>query len=174
MNLSYRVQEQAGGIAQALSLAENFAGSQPLLVALGDNIFEANLERYILEYEKQPGGARVFLKQVTDPWRYGIAEIKQERVISIEEKPSSPRSNLCVTGIYIFDQQVFTLIRALKPSDRGEMEITDLNNAYLERRLLSFSLLDGRWIDAGTFTAIRQANQLVTTMDIDFSKYFSF
>ena len=170
LELSYRVQEEPGGIAQALSLAESFAAQQPILAILGDNIFEAQLRNYILDFQQQPNGAMVFLKQVADPGRYGIAEVDQNRVVGIEEKPLQPKSNYCVTGIYLYDQQVFALIRSLKPSARNELEITDLNKLYLKLGLLNFAILDGWWIDAGTFSAIYQANQLTQQFEIDFNK----
>ena len=160
-HFTYKVQDQAGGIAQALALAENFAGGAPVCVILGDNIFEESIAPQCDAYLAQRGGARVLLKRVPDPKRYGVAEVEGERILSIEEKPAQPKSDLAVTGIYFYDAAVFDIIRMQKPSGRGEMEITDVNNAYIDRKALQWSELPGWWTDAGTFGSMAHANQLV-------------
>lgn len=159
--ITYKVQDEAGGIAQALSLAENFAASDPVTVILGDNIFHAGLADHVRSYMKQGTGARVLLKEVHDPQRFGVASIKDGYVTSIEEKPKAPKSNLAVTGIYFYDAQVYEIIRTLKPSGRGEMEITDVNNAYIAKNQLHFDMLTGWWSDAGTFESLAKVNELV-------------
>lgn len=161
VNFTYRVQDEAGGIAQALALAENFAGGDKLCVILGDNIFEDSLTRFAEAFREQPRGARVILKEVPDPHRFGVAEIKEGKVLSVEEKPKQPRSNLAVTGIYFYDNQVFDITRMQKPSARGEMEITDVNNEYLKRGQLAFDVFSGWWSDAGTFESWGRVQQLI-------------
>jgi glucose-1-phosphate thymidylyltransferase len=157
---TYKVQDEAGGIAQALGLAENFAGGSPICVILGDNIFQDSLKPEVEAYEKQGKGARILLKPVEDPQRYGVAEVKDGQVVSIEEKPKAPKSNLSVTGIYFYDATVFDIIRTVKPSGRGEMEITDVNNAYIAKGQLSFGTFQGWWTDAGTYPSLAHANEL--------------
>lgn len=158
---TYKVQDQAGGIAQALGLAENFAGGEPVCVILGDNIFEAPIAGMVSAFERQRKGARLALKKVPDPGRYGVAEVKGKAIVGIEEKPRRPRSNLAVTGIYLYDGHVYDVIRTLRPSGRGELEITDVNNHYLSKGELQWDLLEGWWTDAGTFESLLTANQLV-------------
>jgi glucose-1-phosphate thymidylyltransferase len=159
---TYKVQDEAGGIAQALGLAENFAGGSALCVILGDNIFQDSIAAYAQRFREQGRGARILLKEVPDPQRYGVAEIASDgRVVGIEEKPKRPRSSLAVTGIYFYDGGVFEAIRALKPSARGELEITDVNNAYVARGEMRHDVLAGWWTDAGTFESLRHANELV-------------
>ncbi|MGD2095161.1 MAG: sugar phosphate nucleotidyltransferase [Phycisphaerales bacterium] len=158
---TYKVQDQAGGIAQALALAENFAQGEPLAVILGDNIFQSNLKCYAEKFIAQKTGARILLKQVPHPQRFGVAEISGDKVISIEEKPEKPRSEYAVTGIYFYDAEVFDIIRSLKPSARGEFEITHVNEAYIEKGRLAYDILDGWWTDAGTFESLNKANELV-------------
>ncbi|MHC4074948.1 MAG: sugar phosphate nucleotidyltransferase [Planctomycetota bacterium] len=158
---TYKVQDEAGGIAQALMLAENFADSDGLAVILGDNIFQVSMKLYAGKFEKQKTGARVLLKEVDNPNRFGVAEIKDGKVIGIEEKPAKPKSNCIVTGIYFYDAAVFDIIRNLKPSGRGELEITDVNNAYIAKGQLEYDILDGWWTDAGTFDSLAKANELV-------------
>ena len=158
---TYKVQDEAGGIAQALGLAENFAGSSPICVILGDNVFEDAIGPFVERFKKQRKGARVLLKQVHDPQRYGVAEVKAGKILGIEEKPRHPRSDLAVTGVYIYDAGVFEFIRKLKPSARGELEITDVNNGYLARGQLHYDLMAGWWTDAGTFESLQLANELV-------------
>ena len=158
---TYKVQDEAGGIAQALGLAENFAAGQPIVVILGDNLFRASLRGYAQRFLEQGGGARLLLKQVPDPERFGVAEIQQGKVVGIAEKPKSPRSDYAVTGIYFYDASVFDVIRTLKPSARGELEITDVNNSYVRKGQMSCDILDGWWTDAGTFESLMRANELV-------------
>lgn len=158
---TYKVQDQAGGIAEALGLAENFAAGNPIAVILADNIFQANLKPYADKFIQQRKGARVLLKQVEDPQRFGVAEISDNRIIRIVEKESKPPSDYAVTGIYFYDRNVFDIIRPLKPSGRGELEITDVNNAYIKRGELAFDIIDGWWTDAGTFQSLNRANELV-------------
>ena len=158
---TYKVQDEAGGIAQALALAENFAGGEDIVVILGDNIFQDDLTPYIKDYIKQKGGARLILKEVPDPQRYGVAEIKDGLILSIEEKPKKPKSHNAVTGIYIYDKEVFGYIRTLKPSGRGELEITDVNNKYIADKKCAYSVFNGFWTDAGTLESLRNATRLV-------------
>jgi glucose-1-phosphate thymidylyltransferase len=158
---TYKVQDEAGGIAQALGLAENFSHGIPLVVILGDNIFEDSLKSYAERFVKQKVGARLLLKQVPDPNRFGVAEISDTKVISIEEKPKKPKSDYAVTGIYFYDAMVFDIIRTLRPSTRGELEITDVNNAYIAKDQLEYDILDGWWSDSGTFESLNKVNELV-------------
>ncbi|HAC16183.1 MAG TPA: spore coat protein [Bacteroidetes bacterium] len=161
---TYKVQDEAGGIAQALGLAENFAGGDSMVVILGDNIFDFSLKESI---QKFPGkGAHILIKEVDDPSRYGVAELSGNRIISIEEKPANPKTNYCVTGIYIFDSKVFDYIKNLKPSGRGELEITDVNNHYINAGLMTYSILDGWWTDAGTPDSYKIANELAFRSDL--------
>jgi glucose-1-phosphate thymidylyltransferase len=158
---TYRVQDQAGGIAQALSLCEEFVRLDRCCVILGDNIFESSLQGAVSRFMDQPSGARLLLKEVPDPERFGVATVEQDRIVKIVEKPIQPESSLAVTGIYLYDAAVFGIIRTLKPSGRNELEITDVNAAYLARGQLRFELLDGYWSDAGTFESWKHANDLV-------------
>jgi len=156
---TYKVQDEAGGIAQALGLAENFAGSDSVAVILGDNIFESSLKEAAKNYDGS--GAQILIKEVNDPKRYGVAELDGERVLSVEEKPNDPKSNYAVTGIYFYDSKVFEFIKTLKPSGRGELEITDVNNYYIQQKNMKSSVLKGWWTDAGTPESYRIANKLV-------------
>lgn len=158
---TYRVQDQAGGIAQALGLAEGFIGDDLMTVILGDNIFEDDLKTFAGAFTKQKKGARVLLKEVSDPRRFGVVEIKNGRIISLEEKPKRPKSNFAVTGIYFYDPEVFTIIKKLRPSGRGELEISDVNRAYLQKGKLQYDILSGWWSDAGTFESLERATLLV-------------
>lgn len=158
---TYKVQDEAGGIAQALGLAEGFSNNNPLAIILGDNIFQANLKKYADKFIAQKNGARLLLKKIPDPQRFGVAQISDTRVIRIDEKPKKPESDYAVTGIYFYDSAVFDIIRTLKPSGRGELEITDVNNAYIAREQLAYDILDGWWTDAGTFESLSKANELV-------------
>jgi len=158
---TYKVQDEAGGIAQALGLAEDFSNDNPLAVILGDNIFQANLKGYADNFISQKSGARVLLKQVQNPQRFGVAEISGGKVTNIEEKPKKPRSDYIITGIYFYDNAVFDIIRTLKPSARGELEISDVNNAYIAKGRLMYDILDGWWTDAGTFDSLNMANELI-------------
>jgi glucose-1-phosphate thymidylyltransferase len=156
---TYKVQDEAGGIAQALGLAENFAGNDPVLVILGDNIFEHSLQKAVKNYKGT--GAQILIQEVHDPERYGVAEIEGNEVISIEEKPEQPKSNYAVTGIYFYDAKVFECIKTLKPSGRGELEITDVNNFYIQNKAMTSTILEGWWTDAGTPESYKHANKLV-------------
>ncbi len=159
-HFTYKVQDEAGGIAQALSLAENFIGHDLMAVILGDNIFEDNLKPFAEAFANQAKGARVLLKEVSDPQRFGVVELKGRKIISIEEKPKKPKSAFAVTGIYFYDHQVFKIIQGLKPSARGEFEISDVNRAYLKKKELFYDLLSGWWTDAGTFESLERASLL--------------
>ena len=161
-HINYTYQEGEGGIAEALRLAEFFAGGERICVVLGDNVIETNIRKAVEAFEKQKEGAKILLKEVPDPWRFGVPEVEGERILRIEEKPKSPRSNYAVIGIYLYDARVFDIIKTLKPSDRGELEITDVNNQYIERGLMTWDLLEGWWTDAGTFESLLRANQLVS------------
>jgi glucose-1-phosphate thymidylyltransferase len=160
-HLNYTYQEGEGGIAEALALAEHFADRDKVCVILGDNLIEGNIREAVEEFKKQERGARIFLKEVTDAQRFGVAELKGNRITGIEEKPRQPKSNLAVTGIYLYDPSVFDKCRELKPSNRGELEITDVNNAYIREGAMTFSILDGWWTDAGTFDSLLRATNLV-------------
>jgi len=159
--LHYAYQEGEGGIAEALGLAEAFAEGHPICVVLGDNIIEKNIVKAVEEYLQQGSGARILLKEVEDPRRFGVPEIDGERIVRIEEKPGHPMSNYAVTGIYIYDARVFDIIKGLSPSERGELEITDVNNAYIEMSEMQWSVLDGWWTDAGTIDSLLKASNLV-------------
>jgi glucose-1-phosphate thymidylyltransferase len=165
---TYKVQDEAGGIAQALGLAENFAGGAAVCVILGDNIFQDSLRPEVEAFAKQGQGARILLKPVDDPQRYGVAEVKDGRVLGIEEKPKAPKSNLSVTGIYFYDATVFDIIRTVKPSGRGEMEITDVNNTYIERGQMTSGTFQGWWTDAGTFPSLAHASELASGEEVPF------
>ncbi len=167
LDLTFRVQDQAGGIAQALGLGENFANGDKVVVLLGDNVFEDRIGDYVEKFNKQPHGAKIILKQVPDPERYGVAEVDGNTVLSIEEKPTNPKSNYCVTGIYMYDSDVFDIVKTLKPSGRGELEVTDINNAYVRNRNLTSASLSGWWTDAGTFDSLNHANNLVKQCKLD-------
>lgn len=160
-HLNYTYQEGEGGIAEALSLVEHFTADEPLCVVLGDNIIEGNIGSAVTEYRKQGIGAKIILKKVPDPHRFGVPELDGERVLRIEEKPGSPKSEFAVIGIYMYDANVYDIIRTLKPSGRGELEITDVNNAYIERNQMSWEELSGWWTDAGTFESLLHASNLV-------------
>lgn len=161
VRLTYKYQEEAGGIAQALALAEDFAGQDKIMVVLGDNILEDCLTDAVDDFLRTDVKAGIFLKEVSDPKRFGIAELDGQRVINIEEKPEEPKSNLAVTGVYMYDPEVFTVIRKIKPSGRGELEITDVNNYFIAQNSLTAYHLNGFWIDAGVFTSLHQASMLI-------------
>jgi glucose-1-phosphate thymidylyltransferase len=163
VHLTYEIQEKAGGIAQALGLADDFADNEPVTVILGDNIFEDNVQDAVMTFKS---GARIFLKEVPDAKRFGVAQIRGKNIISIEEKPAKPKSNLAVTGLYIYDAGVFEIIHTLKPSGRGELEITDVNNEYIRLEKMDFSMLHGYWSDAGTFESLFRASELVRSMKL--------
>ncbi|MFH1361716.1 MAG: sugar phosphate nucleotidyltransferase [bacterium] len=158
---TYKVQDEAGGIAQALGLAENFVGDDLIAVILGDNIFQDNLKSFAAGFRGQGSGAKIILKEVADPERFGVVEIKDKKIISIEEKPKKPKSNFAVTGIYFYDASVFEIIKGLKPSSRGELEVSDINSAYLAQDKLSYDVLSGWWSDAGTFASLEKTTLLI-------------
>jgi glucose-1-phosphate thymidylyltransferase len=162
-HINYTYQEGEGGIADALALAEHFADGQKICVVLGDNIIEGNIAEAADRFRKQPRGAHILLKEVPDAERFGVAEIAGGRIVGIEEKPKAPKSNYAVTGIYMYDASVFDKIKTLVPSGRGELEITDVNNAYIREGTLTFSALEGWWTDAGTFDSLLRAANLVAT-----------
>lgn len=165
-HINYTYQEGEGGIAQALSLAEHFADGEKIVVILGDNIIEDNITPYIQRFEKQKKGARLLLKEVPDPERFGVAEFKGRKIVRIVEKPVRPKSPYAVIGVYMYDEEVFNMIRPLRPSKRGELEITDVNNAYLKRGGLEYDILKGFWTDAGTFESLFRANYLIAKRHI--------
>lgn len=159
--IHYAYQEGEGGIADALRHAEEFVNGDRMVVILGDNIFEKSLKGAIDRFRRQERGARILLKEVPDPERFGVAEVEGDRIVSIVEKPQRPKSNLAVTGVYMYDARVFEIIGKLTPSQRNELEITDVNNAYLERGELAYDRMDGWWTDAGTFDTLFRANEWV-------------
>jgi glucose-1-phosphate thymidylyltransferase len=157
---TYRVQDEAGGIAQALGLARRFGRGGRLAVILGDNIFQSSLAEFAASYRRQPSGAKILVQEVDDPGRYGVAVTEGNRVVKIIEKPPNPPSRMAVTGIYFYDQTVYEIIASLKPSRRNELEITDVNNAFIARGDLTFDVLPGWWTDAGTFESLKHASDL--------------
>jgi glucose-1-phosphate thymidylyltransferase len=159
--LNYTYQEGEGGIADALRLAEHFIDGEPVCVILGDNIIEGNIVRASDAFRKQQQGAKILLKEVKNPQRFGVPILEGNRVVKIEEKPANPRSSYAVTGMYFYDARVFDIIKTLKPSGRGELEITDVNNAYIADGTLTWDMLEGWWTDAGTIESLHLANQLV-------------
>lgn len=159
--IHYTYQEGEGGIAEALSLAEDFADGEPICIVLGDNIIEGNILRAVRAYRHQGSGAKILLKKVPDPQRFGVPELEDRRVVRIEEKPAAPKSDYAVIGIYMYDVEVFDMIRTLVPSQRGELEITDVNNLYIERDEMTWDELEGWWTDAGTFESLLRASNLV-------------
>ncbi len=161
---TYEIQDTAGGIAQALGLAERWVGEDNVAVILGDNIFLDNFQR---EFSSFKGGSHVFLKEIPRAKRFGVAEIKGQRILSIEEKPKHPKSNYAVTGLYLYDYDVFSMIRDLKPSNRGELEITDVNNTYIKKEVMKFSILNGYWSDAGTFESLLKASIMIKNLRIN-------
>jgi glucose-1-phosphate thymidylyltransferase len=160
-HIDFTYQEGEGGIAEALNLARHFADNGKLCVILGDNIIEGSIRDAVEDFRQQPRGAKILLKEVQDAERFGVAEISGDRVINIEEKPKKPKSNFAVTGFYMYDESVFDKIETLVPSNRGELEITDVNNAYIREGTMTFSYLEGWWTDAGTFESLLRAGNLV-------------
>jgi glucose-1-phosphate thymidylyltransferase len=160
-HLNYTYQEGEGGIADALSLVEHFADDEPICVVLGDNIIEGNIRAAADAYTKQGSGAKILLKKVHDPQRFGVPELNGDKVLQIEEKPSEPKSDYAVIGIYFYDKTVFDVIKTLVPSGRGELEITDVNNHYINRGEMTWDELDGWWTDAGTFESLLRASNMV-------------
>ncbi|MDD5085341.1 MAG: sugar phosphate nucleotidyltransferase [Candidatus Omnitrophica bacterium] len=159
--IDYTYQEGEGGIAAALSLAEDFAKGDRIVVILGDNIIEDDITPYVGEFAKQSSGARILLKKVDDPERFGVPLLRGKKIAMIEEKPKAPKSSYAVTGVYMYDPQVFSIVKDLKPSRRGELEITDVNNYYIKHDLMEYDILKGFWTDAGTFDSLLRANELV-------------
>ncbi|HOE27578.1 MAG TPA: sugar phosphate nucleotidyltransferase [bacterium] len=160
--LQYAYQEKEGGIAQALSLAEHFAEGEKLVVMLGDNIIEGNIVETVEEFSRQEKGAKILLKEVDSPQEYGVAEIRDGKIVAIVEKPAKPVSNYAVIGIYLYDAAVFDIVRTLEPSGRGELEITDVNNAYIAAGTMTYGILDGWWADAGaSIDRLLKVNALV-------------
>ncbi|MCM3630272.1 sugar phosphate nucleotidyltransferase [Paenibacillus glycanilyticus] len=160
VSLTYKVQDSAGGIAQALGLAETFVNGSQMVVVLGDNVFEDSIAPYVRSFRLKGSGAKVLIQKVQDPQRYGVPELANGKILSIEEKPAAPKSRYAVTGIYMYDSKVFDIINGLTPSERGELEITDVNNAYIRRNELTYDVLQGWWTDAGTYTSLSKANEL--------------
>lgn len=160
-HIDYTYQRGEGGIAEALGLAEHFAGGEPLVIILGDNILERSIKSYVERFAAQGTGAKILLKEVEDPSRFGVAQLDGEKITRIIEKPAQPPSNLIVTGIYMYDARVFDIIKTLKPSNRGELEITDVNNAYIERGEMTYDVLEGWWTDAGLPETLYHAATLV-------------
>jgi glucose-1-phosphate thymidylyltransferase len=161
VNLTYRVQEQAGGIAHALALGETFSAGEPIAVLLGDNIFVEPLAPFVKRFRESPRGGRVLLKRVSDPESYGVAALDEQQIVTIEEKPSAPKSDFAVVGFYQYGADVFDVIRGIQPGPRGELEITSVNNAYIERGQLQYDICVGRWTDAGTFDSLIEANRIL-------------
>lgn len=161
ISVTYKIQEEPKGIADALALAEDFTKDEKFIVLLGDNIFEYTLAPYIEEFKRQNQGAKILLKKVSDPNRFGIAQLEGNKIISIVEKPAEPASNYAVVGCYLYDSEVYRFIRQIGLSRRGELEITDVNNLYIRHSYLSYSELRGRWVDAGTFSSLFEANALM-------------
>jgi glucose-1-phosphate thymidylyltransferase len=162
--IHYAYQEGEGGIAAALSLAKDFAEKEPVCVVLGDNILQNSIATFIRKFRHQGSGAKILLSEVSDPQRFGVPVIEDSRVVRIEEKPASPKSSYAVIGVYMYDNRVFDIIKTLKPSGRGELEITDVNNAYIETGDLTWDVIDGWWTDAGTFESLLHASNLVAEM----------
>jgi len=160
-DLRYAYQKGERGIADALRLAENFVDGGKFVVILGDNVTDASIKPFVDKFHQQTSGGRVLIKKVPDPQRFGVAELKDGKILSIQEKPKKPKSEYIVTGIYMYDAKVFEFIRGLKLSQRGELEITDVNNMYLKKGLLYYDILDGQWTDCGTFRSLFHANQIV-------------
>jgi len=160
VDLAYDIQEEPKGIAHGLAIAEDFADNGPIALILGDNIFEDNLKKTVIDFKKQEKGAKIIIKKVSDPERFGVAKFnkKGDKIVKIIEKPKRPPTNWMVTGFYIYDHRVFDIIRTLNPSDRGEYEVTDLNNFYVQEGTMTFQKAKGKWIDAGTFDSLLEAN----------------
>lgn len=170
LKFTYKVQDEAGGIAQALGLAENFVNGDQMVVILGDNVFEDSIAPFVQNFQEQVQGAKILIQEVHDPQRYGVPELSGDKILSIEEKPQQPKSSYAVTGIYMYDSRVFDIVRTLEPSGRGELEITDVNNAYIEAGELTYDVLHGWWTDAGTHPSLTKANELAK--DLVFGEEF--
>ncbi|KAF6656779.1 sugar phosphate nucleotidyltransferase [Paenibacillus polymyxa] len=167
VTLTYKVQDEAGGIAQALLLAEHFVGNDKMVVILGDNVFKDDISSFVENFKLQESGAKLLLHKVPDANRYGVPELQGDNIVNIEEKPKNPKSDYAVTGIYMFNHSVFDIIKTLTPSARGEYEITDVNNAYIQQNQLTFDILENWWTDAGTHASLMLANKLVSEMDYE-------
>ncbi len=163
---TYKVQDEAGGIAQAVGLGEKFSEGDKFVAILGDNLFGEDISIYIDEYKKQKTGARVLLKEVDNPRRFGVAEIVDNKIKEIKEKPKNPKSKYVVTGVYMYDREAFEIIKGLMPSARGELEITDVNNKYVEQGNMTYRILKEWWIDAGTFESLKRANELIEKKEV--------
>lgn len=163
IRLSYAVQEKAGGIAEALGLCEDFADNDKIVVILGDNIFlgQEQINKAVADFSNQEKGAKILLKAVSDPQRFGVAEVADGKIVGIEEKPETPKSDLAVTGFYCYDDKVWQIVKTLKPSGRGELEITDVNNHYLQTSVLTYETYQDEWTDAGTLDSLLRASNLV-------------
>ncbi len=166
-HINYAYQEGEGGIAAALQLAEYFAEDDPICVILGDNVYEQNFKKSAADFIHSGRGAKIHLKKVENPQRFGVPVINGDRIVKIEEKPKQPKSDYAVTGLYMYDSSVFDIIKTLKPSGRGELEITDVNNAYIDRNEMAYEIMDGWWSDAGTFDSLLRANILVASQSAD-------
>lgn len=166
-NFTFRVQEKAGGIADALALAKVFANGDRLVVILGDNILTHSIRKYVEAFKKQPAGAKVLLKRVGDPERFGVAALdeRNKMIMQIEEKPENPKSDYAVIGVYMYDPQVFDVIQNITPSERGELEITSVNNWYVEHAQMTYDIIDGEWTDAGTFESLMHANHILFSIN---------
>lgn len=162
-SFTYKIQDEAGGIAQALNLAKHFANKEPITVILGDNYFEDDIAEEIKNFKE---GAKIFLKEVEDAERFGVAEINEEKVLGIEEKPKNPKTNLAVTGLYIYDSKVFDILKMLKPSERGELEVTDVNNAYIKEGKMGFKVLGGFWSDMGTQKSLNRTTSYINEKNL--------
>ena len=162
-SFTFKVQDRPGGIAHALAMAEGFTGRDNLVVILGDNILTKSISTYVEKFKKQKSGAMVLLKKVGDPERFGVAALDEQKkmIIQIDEKSTEPKSNYAVIGVYMYDHHVYDIIRAIKPSPRGELEITSVNNIYVERNQMIYDIIDGEWTDAGTFESLRYANEIM-------------
>jgi glucose-1-phosphate thymidylyltransferase len=167
VDFTYKVQDEAGGIAQAISLAKDFVGNEKFVVILGDNIFEDDIIDFVKDFENSKFEAMIFLKEVDDAYRFGVAEIDGDRIINVEEKPKYPKSNFAVTGLYMYNSRVFDIIKTLKPSQREELEITDVNNNYIKKSTMTFRILNGFWSDAGTFESMHRALNFVREKNYD-------
>ena len=160
-HINYSYQKGEGGIAEALGMAQYFADKDKVVVMLGDNVIEKSIKQYVEDFARQPQGAKILIKEVEDPERFGVPELKGNKIIEIEEKPKKPKSKYAVTGIYMYDSKVFDIIKTLRPSGRGELEITDVNNEYIKRDEMTFSILDGWWTDCGTYDSLLRASNLM-------------
>ena len=170
VDFTYKVQETSGGIADALKLGEGFANNEKIVVVLGDNIAVRSIKPYVDNFRKQKNGARVLLKEVSDPARYGIAALDEEKIVEIQEKPGVPKTNFAVIGYYMFDEKVFDFIKYQKISERGEFEITDINNEYIKLDEMEYDILEGDWTDAGTFESLQIANLMLLNCDNEIIK----